>query len=1205
MRLCALLLALPSVCLAAAELPLDFDTDPGWEPRPTYLGNPAANPTIEVADGALTLGVAEPGKGMKFQLPLSPLPSDLAAYLVVRYRAENLAGGYAFWVYDDSREGLEILNTSELVQDGEWHTVALDLVACGVSGELSSLVTEVQCRQAPARFTLDWMGLADEAPAGAALVPAVSDVAEDLHVGGVDLLPLQPEPTWLASPADAFGSELEDGALHLWAEGAEKGMKFSGRLREPVDLSRYRYVAIRYRARDVAPWGDYFVWLGSGGGGQPEKWAQPALLHELNADDTWQVMIAPLQEGFSASHFALEVSSSARRGDIWLDSIRFSTRRPLIDVADVLPISEGWDDARGEPAAFAPLDLSSLATEDPRQLMTYLGLKSWLPGGRFTTYGIPFETGEQAFAVATPRDIEQVASIPIGQQAAELYILMASKLPARDTGRMGDPLPMTRFSNPERFVFGVHYADGGVEEMIPVELASGENQVRSGPGAYCLTGLRPVVIDKLVLRNRMETGRFLVAAVTLNQGVAATKEPPIPALAPSVPEASAETGRPGIAAAEGGFSVDSGLLRLDLQTEGGIRVRGLENRCTGPVPMELEPGPLFELVAGDRLLTSEEVAVGQAALETAGAVTTLRVPVDGRPGGVPIAGELVMKVGDGPDILMHLDLRHVGETAATLQVNFPLLRGLRLGQAEDTWYLWARKGGIVSNAPTHQRQAYGGQYPLQVADVFSPGAPGGLALLTYDLQNIYRHWDLTKDEAGVTWRMDYWPYEHEPGAIVETAPTALRAHSGDWRRALGDYKQWLGSWYRPLVARKPWFQGVFYYQQTLAWGALRDRQSGTWRMDEVVNEFRDYFDCLDYLHIFDFGQSQVYGRVGDYSHYDELGGLEAMRGAIAQAQEMGVPIGLYIEGYLCDDRGIWGSENAAKYDIRKADGESLLWPGAPTEHMMCPAAEPWRAHLAATYARVAGELEPNGMYIDQYGFLDQWKVCHSTEHGHPAPWPPIRGERDTTRAIREALPPEIANLTEETPNDVNSQYQDGALGYSVTWSDPTLMPHRVDLFRFMFPDFKVLQLVQYNSFTQGAWEMLKYPFFNGEGYWLGGGTTGTYCEDAHQFLKQAFSILNGHEDAFCSEDVEPLVPTLEPTVYANRFTGQRETVWTLLNARFRTFEGDVLTVPHVEGTTYLDAFSGEAIEARIAGGEATLPLRLGPRGVGCIVAQRG
>ena len=133
------------------------------------------------------------------------------------------------------------------------------------------------------------------------------------------------------------------------------------------------------------------------------------------------------------------------------------------------------------------------------------------------------------------------------------------------------------------------------------------------------------------------------------------------------------------------------------------------------------------------------------------------------------------------------------------------------------------------------------------------------------------------------------------------------------------------------------------------------------------------------------------------------------------------------------------------------------------------------------------------------------------------------------RAIRNAVPAAIATITEETPNDLNSQYHDGALAYSVAFNDPYLSPHRVDLFRFLFPSFKVFQLVAYNPFVEGGWCKLKFPFFNGEGYWLHH-MPQDYCEDAHQFLRKAFAILHDYKDCFCSDIVEPLIPTLSPTI---------------------------------------------------------------------------
>jgi gamma-glutamyl hercynylcysteine S-oxide synthase len=80
------------------------------------------------------------------------------------------------------------------------------------------------------------------------------------------------------------------------------------------------------------------------------------------------------------------------------------------------------------------------------------------------------------------------------------------------------------------------------------------------------------------------------------------------------------------------------------------------------------------------------------------------------------------------------------------------------------------------------------------------------------------------------------------------------------------------------------------------------------------------------------------------------------------------------------------------------------------------------------------------------------------------------------------------------------------------------------------------------------------------------------------------------------------VPTLAPTVFANRFSSGTRTAWTLLNGGFRTFRGSVLRVPHREGARYVDAFTGQELAVTLEGGMATVAVELGPKGVGCVVA---
>jgi hypothetical protein len=380
-------------------------------------------------------------------------------------------------------------------------------------------------------------------------------------------------------------------------------------------------------------------------------------------------------------------------------------------------------------------------------------------------------------------------------------------------------------------------------------------------------------------------------------------------------------------------------------------------------------------------------------------------------------------------------------------------------------------------------------------------------------------------------------------------------------------------------------------------------------MDKAVLADKEFFGFIDYLHIFDFGRSPVYGRVSDYSHYDEIGGLDKLSRAIAGVEDMGVPVGLYIEGYLSDERGVWGKNHVVESHILRQNGEPLWFdggkaPSAGGEHMMCPAYPVWQDFLANVYRRVSRELKPKGLYIDEHGFGEELTVCWSRNHGHPVPWAPIRPEFELGRKIRQAVPPEIATLTEQVPTDVTSQVQDGALSYSVTGNDVQLSPHRADLFRFVFPDFKIIQLISYGNYRDGNWGALKFPFFNGEGWWISNPIPEGVEPAARDFLRRALRVVHEHIGTFRTDRPEPLVPTSDPLIFANAFPGAGETVWTLFNADYRTHRGPVIEVNHVRGATYEDAWSGVALTPVIRNNRAVLPLTIGPREVGCIVQRR-
>lgn len=1244
----ALLVALAAVttALAQPEMAIDFDDVTGWTPEPGWQPNPAGKPVARVEGGVGEFRVDEAHKGMKWRTGVEPFNPMSAGYFVMRYRAANLVPSedYLIWVFDAASGGHTLLPRSAVRDDAQWHTLAIDLWAVGVTGNVTGLALNVQAAEkTPASLWIDYLRYAEEPPTEAERYPkeGLNEMTWQEDFDKAD--EWQNHPDWLANPDLSATTANDGGAVLITVPTAGKGMKWSKRFEQGPDLKDARYVSIRYRAENIAPHGDYFVWLGSETGGMPQEYETLLPLSSVEDDGRWHVYIGPLTKHFKVAEMAIQAQADASPGRAWIDYVRFTSRRPLVPISDQLPYAKGFSGLRLKEGRFVTVDISVAGNAKSAMLRKALGLSDWFTGepvtaqvprstsptSRITVEGIPFAlaSGERD-VVATPKGKAEPVAVSVNHAAREVYLLMASILPAGDLSGMLGQRPLLKFSDPERFVARVRYADGVEDLQFPVRVRSGQYEVAGGVDVYCLPELRAAPVRNLALECRMSSGRMVLAGLTLNTGKPLVKRPfvsvlpppvkerPLPrvvtgfhdSLEPATVERHHAPRRPNVAVTADTVVITTSTLtamfRLGVGTADGARegvtLVSLQNHCLYGGSTRFSNGSFFELgVQGGKVLTSDKVKVTNLRCEG----NTVTMAADARPE-VPIAGQLRLTATGTGEILMSLNVRNMADQILLPIVIFPSFSRVVLGDVENTWYFYARQGGIINNVPTRQDAAYSGRYPLQVTGLFNPKLGGGMYLLARDMNDLYKYYFTDKNAEGVFWRIEYLPREYEPGEAIETAETALCGNTGDWRAQLAAYQRWVKTWYKPIVPRKNWFRDVYNYRQHYVRSDLYDFKTKTYHIREVADKDREFFGLSDYLHIFDFGQSDTYGRVGDYSHYDEIGGREKLAMAIADTEKAGVPVGLYIEGYLCDERGLWGREHVDDCHIIRKDGKPLLWGDAPPEHMMCPANATWQEHLSSTYRRVAAELKPMGMYIDQHGFGDAGKICWSRKHGHPVPWPPLRGERELGRKIREAVPAEIATLTEETPTDVNSQVQDGALGYSVAFNDPYLSPHRVDLFRFAFPDFKVFQLVAYNDFIDGGWGLLKFPFFNAEGWWLGNEIPRGFEAAAQQFLRKAFAILHAHAEAFRSDNPHPLVPTLNPLVYANAFPTKKETVWTLFNADYRTHRGPVLEVEHVKGATYRDAWNGVDLKPVIKGRRALLRVTLGPREVGCVV-QRG
>jgi hypothetical protein len=295
-----------------------------------------------------------------------------------------------------------------------------------------------------------------------------------------------------------------------------------------------------------------------------------------------------------------------------------------------------------------------------------------------------------------------------------------------------------------------------------------------------------------------------------------------------------------------------------------------------------------------------------------------------------------------------------------------------------------------------------------------------------------------------------------------------------------------------------------------------------------------------------------------------------------------------------------------KWSIRTPEGKKLFHPEYDA-HSMCPYVSAWRDYLCGAYRRVAGEVHPSGMYLDEFGRSMTSRICYSPNHGHPVPMGMCAGEWMLSRQMREAVPAEIATYCEFVPADVACQYLDGAYGHVALNNHregyATLAPHFVNLHRFAMPDFKTFELIYYVPLRNGNWFLLKYPFFNGDGYYLTDQELRGYDEHCRAFLARAFKIQHAETDALTSPNVEPLVATEAPGLYANRFSTSAKTVWTLLNANYQTLRGGLLRVASRRGAEYWDAWNERPVRARVEGEQTVLELEIGPRAVGCVVER--
>jgi len=115
---------------------------------------------------------------------------------------------------------------------------------------------------------------------------------------------------------------------------------------------------------------------------------------------------------------------------------------------------------------------------------------------------------------------------------------------------------------------------------------------------------------------------------------------------------------------------------------------------------------------------------------------------------------------------------------------------------------------------------------------------------------------------------------------------------------------------------------------------------------------------------------------------------------------------------------------------------------------------------------------------------------------------------------------------------------------------------------------------------------IEIAFFNGSGMIIWENIFGTYnphrIED-RMLWRRAVSILRHFNDNFTSEAWDPYYPTTAEQLFANRWPGEKATVFTLLNYGDPIENGVLMELPAENGVVYFDLWNGERLQPETAG----------------------
>ena len=155
--------------------------------------------------------------------------------------------------------------------------------------------------------------------------------------------------------------------------------------------------------------------------------------------------------------------------------------------------------------------------------------------------------------------------------------------------------------------------------------------------------------------------------------------------------------------------------------------------------------------------------------------------------------------------------------------------------------------------------------------------------------------------------------------------------------------------------------------------------------------------------------------------------------------------------------------------------------------------------------------------------------------------------------------------------------------------DPVLF---VDGLKYLLPLHNVQLACRW---SRNHHRLLTQALFNGQGFYVWEPHYGSWTvwgPASRAVAKRCGAILRANADAFSGLEWEPLVPTLHPSVYANRWPAGDKVLFTLFVVADVPEGSPVLAMPHRPDARYVDLWSRKELQPEVVAGEARLVLPL-------------